>query len=64
MREWMTNAFLFGLALAFLAHFMMIAVHGQVTIAEPNSLMLGLEIAAMVGVMIFAIINMIRIVRR
>ena len=64
MREWMTNAFLLGLALAFLVHLIMIAVRGQMTIAEPNPLILGLEIAAMVGLMTFAILNMVRIARR
>lgn len=64
MREWMTNAFLLGLALAFLVHLIMIAVRGQVTIAEPNPLILGLEIAAMIGIMTFTIINMVKIARR
>jgi len=64
MREWFANIIVICLSAAFLYHFSLIAVRGTVTIQEPNTWILGLEIAGMVGFIIFAIFNLVSLTRR
>lgn len=67
MRYWVTNCILIGMAVCFLIHFSLIAVYKQLLIDEPHTVILGLEMALMVGVIslgIFNIINYLRLERR
>jgi len=64
MREWMTNAIMLGLACGFLVHFLRIGIYGFQLIAEPNSFILALEIVVMVIIIVFAILNFIKLARR
>ncbi|MBA7692023.1 hypothetical protein ES703_100581 [subsurface metagenome] len=63
MRECCTNLMVVCLSTALLYHFSLIAIRGTVTIREPNTLTLGLEMAVLVGLIIFAIFNLVRKVR-
>ena len=60
----MTNALLGSLAIAFLVHFALIVIYGQQIIQEPNPLILVAEIAGLVGILAFAIWNMVRMIRK
>jgi len=64
MKQWITNFIVIGLALAFLVHFTMIAMWGQVLIQEPNTIILVLEIVGLIVIMGFAISNLVHIARR
>jgi len=64
MRWLITNLCLLGMAIAFLVHLILIAVLGEFFIREPNPIILGLEIAAMGGIIVFATLNLIGIIRR
>ena len=59
MGVFITNLLVISLSAAFLCHFSLIAIWERVIIQEPNVLILGLEIAMMVGFIIFAILNII-----
>jgi len=59
MREIVANALVIGLSVAFLWHFSLIVIYGAFITREPNTLILGLEIAMMVGFIIFASLNII-----
>lgn len=63
MREFFANLIAIALAVAFLAHFGMIAVWGAVVIHEPNTAILYSEIALFIGVIGFACYNIARIKR-
>lgn len=64
MRNWITNLIMFGMAAALLWQFYHIAVYGSFVGAEPNTLILALEIALFLGIIIFAIINLTMVIRR
>ena len=64
MREWLANAIVIGLSIALLFHFGLIAIHGSFVVQEPNIIILSLEIIGLVGVLSFALVNMVRIWRR
>lgn len=64
MREIMANVIILALASAFLAHFALIVKYGGYFIREPNLAILSLEIALLIGIMAFAILNIIRRLRR
>jgi len=64
MREYIANALVVALSMAFLGHFYFIATHGTLIIQEPNPIILGLEITGLVVTTIFGIWNMARIIGR
>jgi len=52
-----------GLALAFLVHFCLIALLGDILIQEPNRLILIAEIATMVAIAWFGVANFIKVIK-
>ena len=60
IKDVLANGLLIGLALAFLIHFCLIAIYGEIVIQEPNTLMLGFEIASMITLIIFGFLNILR----
>ncbi len=64
MRFWYANFILLGQSLALLIFFILIVIHGRVSIGEPNAIVLGGEIAGMVAIAIFATSNIIWYLRR
>jgi len=63
MREFFANIIVIALAVAFLAHFGMIAAWGAVVIYEDSTAILYSEIALFIGVIGFAVYNIARIKR-
>ncbi len=63
LRWWMSNAIMLGLAVAFLVHFTKIALYGRIIIQEPNPIILSFEIAGLVAVVVFALLNFIKLWR-
>jgi len=63
MREFFANIMVIALALAFLAHFGMIAAWGAVVIYEPNTVILYSEIALFIAAIGFACFNIAKIKR-
>ncbi len=59
-RYFLTNIIVISLCIAFLVHFGLIAYYGQIVISEPYPVILGLEIAGLLGLMVFAFINLVR----
>lgn len=57
MRQVITNLIMVGEAVAFLALFLSILKYGSVLIQEPNMVILALEIAMMVGFIVFGLLN-------
>lgn len=53
-----------ALAVAFLVHFILIAVYDKVLIQEPNTAFLILEMAVLVGFIVFGISNLVKIQHR
>ncbi|MBA7591048.1 hypothetical protein ES708_33196 [subsurface metagenome] len=58
MRAVITNVLLLGIASAFLVHFVLIGIYGYQIIAEPNPVILRLEIVGMFAVVLFALVNL------
>jgi hypothetical protein len=52
------------LASAFLVHFGMIVKYKQVLIHEPNIYILWLEIVLITAIMVFGIVNMVKLIRK
>lgn len=63
MRQILTILFMTGLALAFLVHFCLIALLGDILIQEPNRLILIAEIATMVAIAWFGVANFIKVIK-
>jgi len=58
VRNIFANILLLALALAFLMHFSLIIAWGQVTVQEPNRLILGLEMAGLTAIAGLAVYNL------
>lgn len=58
MRAGITNALLLGSASALLVHFVLIAIYGYQLIAEPNPVILAIEIVGMFAIILFAFLNL------
>jgi hypothetical protein len=46
--------------MAFLAHFSLIAYYGQLVISEPHPVILVLEMTGLIGLIVFAALNLAR----
>ena len=64
LREGITNGAMFGMAVAWLFVFFLVAVNGWVKIAEARPLILAGEILLVLGVAILAAFNIITLLRR
>lgn len=62
MREYMTNVLVIAMAVAFLSHFVIIAIYKRLYICENNPFILGFEIAVMVVFIIFAASNIRKLI--
>ncbi len=60
MRYLLANIIVISLSIAFLVHFGLIAYHGQIVIREPRPAVLTLEIIGLIGLIIFAVLNLAR----
>lgn len=60
MREIAANVLIIGLSIGILYHFYLIITEGSVTIYEPNTLILSVEIAMFIGFIAFALVNIIK----
>lgn len=60
MRKIISNILMISLAVAFLVHFGMIAVWGQVIIQEPNFGILIVEILMLVGIVTFGVWSLVK----
>ena len=59
-RYFFANVLVISLSIAFLVHFGLIAYHGQVVISEPYPVILALETAGIIGLIVFALLNLAR----
>ena len=60
IRYFLVNVIVIGLSIAFLTHFGLIVYYGHVVISEPNSIVLALEIIGLIGLIVFASLNLAR----
>ena len=60
MRYFLANIIVISLSIAFLVHFSLIAYYGQVVISEPYPVILALEMIGLVGLIVFACLNLVR----
>jgi len=58
IRYFLTNMIVISLAIALLTHFGLIVYYGQVVISEPRPVVLSLEIAGLIGSIVFASLNL------
>ena len=64
LREFFTNSLLIALAIAFLAHFSLIAKYKQVLVQELNLSMLTAEITLFIVIIGLGVFNIIKLLRR
>ncbi len=60
IRYYLANIIAISLAIAFLVHFSLIAYYGQVVISEPDPVILALEMIGLLGMIVFALLNIVR----
>jgi len=60
IRYILANVIVISLSTAFLIHFGLIAYYGQVVISEPYPLILALEMIGLIGLIVFAFVNLAR----
>ena len=60
MRYFFANIIAISLSIAFLVHFSLIAYYGQVVISEPHPVILALEMIGLLGMIVFASLNLVR----
>ena len=60
IRYILANVIVISLSIAFLIHFGLIAYYGQVVISEPYPLILALEMIGLIGLIVFAFVNLAR----
>jgi len=60
MREYITNTLLLAVTLAWLLPFWQIVTQGHVYANEPNTIILALEMTALVAILVFSIFNMVK----
>ena len=60
MRNSFANIVVIGLSAAFLTHFGLIAYYGKVVISEPHVAILVLEIIGLIGLIVFATLNLVK----
>ena len=60
MRYFLVNIMVIGLSVALLTHFGLIAYYGKVVISEPNPVILALEVIGLIGLIVFAFLNLRR----
>jgi hypothetical protein len=59
-RYFLANVVVIGLSVAFLTHFSLIAYYGQLIISEPHPVILVLEMTGLIGLIVFAALNLAR----
>jgi len=64
MREYMTNVVMIAVTIAWLVPFYQIVTQGQVYAHEPNSIILGSEIALFTAIIVFGVFNITKLLRR
>lgn len=64
LRWYLTNTIMLILAVNFLYLFSLIARYKTVIVQEPNPVILSLEIASAVAIVVFAVLNFIKLARR
>ena len=60
IRYILTNVIVISLSIAFLVHFGLIAHYGQIVISEPYPVILALEVIGLIGLIVFAFLNLLR----
>ena len=60
IRDILVNVLVISLSIAFLVHFGLIAYYGEVVIREPHTVILALEMTGLVGLIVFAFLNLVR----
>ena len=63
IRVFWTNIIVIALSMAFLTHFILIAIHKTIVIQEPILIILALEIVMLLAFIGFAIFNIIKLRR-
>ena len=62
-RTYFTNVLVVALSVSLLCHLVLIAIYGKLVIIEPSFIILGAEIALFIGIIAFAIGNIVKLVR-
>jgi len=62
-RTYFANALVVALSVSLLCHLALIAIYGKLVIVEPSSIILRAEIAMFIGIIAFAVSNIVKLVR-